>query len=207
MPSKEEVLDVTGWNVYQRVLGIMSELSYIQKGDKQVNNQYRFVGHDQVTAKIHPLSVKYRVLMIPTVAKHSQEGNRTTVDQIVHFVNVDKPEDQFSINTFGYGVDPSDKGPGKAMSYAFKLAALKTLMLETGEDPDQDQKSVYEPVKCLEFDLMIPQSFTEAEKKKLNKFLIESAEAQGKHVEEIKRSAVDKMEQFLEVFKKWGNKK
>lgn len=205
MPSKEEV-DVTGWNVYQRVLGIMSELSYIQKGDKQVNNQYRFVGHDQVTAKIHPLSVKYRVLMIPTVDKHSQEGNRTTVDQIVHFINVDKPEDQFSINTFGYGVDPADKGPGKAMSYAFKLAALKTLMLETGEDPDQDQKSVYEPPKCLEFDLLIPEEFTEADKKKLHKFLAETAEAHGKHVEEIKARATANMKQFLEAFKKWSKK-
>lgn len=205
MPSKEE-LDVTGWNVYQRVLGIMSELSYIQKGDKQVNNQYRFVGHDQVTAKIHPLSVKYRVLMVPTVAKHSQEGNRTTVDQVVHFINVDKPEDQFSINTFGYGVDPADKGPGKAMSYAFKLAALKTLMLETGEDPDHDQKSVYEPPKCLEFDLMIPEEFTEADKKKLHKFLAETAEAHGKHVEEIKARATANMKQFLEAFKKWSKK-
>ena len=151
----EAILDVTGWNIYQRVLGVMSELFYIQKSETRVNNQYRFVNHDQVTAKIHPLQVKYRFLMIPSVQKHSQEGNRTTVDQIVHFINVDKPEDQFSINTFGYGVDPSDKGPGKAVSYAFKLAALKAFMLETGEDPDDDATTVFEAPKCLEFDLAI----------------------------------------------------
>jgi len=194
-------------NVYQRILNIMADIDYIQKGSAKVNGQYAFVSHDQVTAKIHPLLVKHRVLMIPTVKSHIQEGNRTVLDLMVHFVNVDKPEDQFSINTFGYGVDTSDKGPGKALSYAFKIACLKAFCLETGEDSDNEVNAKFEPPRCLEFDLALPTSFTEAEKKKLNKFLIESAEAQGKHVEEIKASAVGKMEQFLEVFNKWSKKK
>lgn len=145
-------------------------------------------------------------MVIPTVLNWTQEGNRTTVELNVFFVNADNPQDQFVVKSIGYGVDASDKGPGKAISYAFKMASLKTFCLETGEDIDHDQKSVYEPKKCLEFDLAIPASFTEAEKKKLNKFLIESAEAQGKHIEEIKASALGKMEQFLEVFKKWNKK-
>lgn len=199
-------LDVTGWNIYQKVLGVMSELFYVQKGDKQVNNQYRYVSHDQVTAKIHPLCVKYRFLMIPSVKAHSQEGNRTSVDQIVHFINVDKPEDQFSINTFGYGIDPGDKGPGKAVSYAFKLAALKALLLETGEDPDHDQESVHEPAKCLEFELAIPLDFKAADKRKLNQFLAECAESTGKDVEIVKKEALSRFDNFLEAFKKWNKK-
>jgi hypothetical protein len=202
----EAILDVTGWNIYQRVLGLMSELFYIQKGDKQVNNQYRYVSHDQVTAKIHPLQIKYRFLMIPSTQKHSQEGNRTTVDQIVHFINVDKPEDQFSINTFGYGVDAGDKGPGKAVSYAFKLAALKAFMLETGEDSDHDQNTAYEPAKCLEFELAIPADFKAVDKRKLNQFLAECSESTGKDVEVIKREALTRFDNFIEAFKKWSKK-
>ena len=185
----------------------MEELTYIQKGDAKVNGQYRFVSHDDVSEKVHPLLVKHRVLALPTTININQEGNRTVIMLRVHFVNVDTPTDQFSVDFPGYGVDPSDKGPGKAISYAFKYVCLKVLCLETGEDSDKDSKSRYEPVKCLEFDLAIPTSFTEAEKKKLNKFLVESAEAQGKHVEEIKASAVGKMDQFLEVFNKWSKKK
>jgi hypothetical protein len=185
----------------------MEELTYIQKSDLKVNGQYKFVSHDDVAEKVHPMLVKHRVLALPTTLSTSQEGNRTVIMLRVHFVNVDKPEDQFFIDMPGYGVDPSDKGPGKAISYALKYALLKAFTLETGEDPDKDSKSRHEPPACLEFDLAIPSSFTEAEKKRLNKFLIESAEAQGKHIEEIKASAVGKMEQFLEVFKKWnGNK-
>ena len=47
--------------------------------------------------------------------------------------------DLIDVETFGFGIDDQDKGPGKAMSYAVKYALLKTLGLETGDDPDMDQ--------------------------------------------------------------------
>jgi len=66
-------------NVYQRIHGIMSEASYIEKSDKTVNGRYRFVSHDQVTAKLHPLLVKWRVIALPTIESCKQDGNRTEV--------------------------------------------------------------------------------------------------------------------------------
>lgn len=35
-----------------------------------------------------------------------------------------------------------DKGPGKAISYAVKYAYLKAFALETGDDPDHDQREL-----------------------------------------------------------------
>ena len=125
-------------NIYQRVLAVMSELSYVQKGDKTVNNQYRFVGHDAVSEAIHPMLVKHGIAMIPSVSGWKQDGNRTEVDVTVSFINADKPEDRFEVQTFGFGVDQQDKGPGKAVSYATKYAVLKTFVLETGDDPEKD---------------------------------------------------------------------
>ena len=125
-------------NIYQRVLAVMSELSYVQKGDKTVNNQYRFVGHDAVSEAIHPMLVKHGIAMIPSVSCWKQDGNRTEVDVTVSFINADKPEDRFDVQTFGFGVDQQDKGPGKAVSYATKYAVLKTFVLETGDDPEKD---------------------------------------------------------------------
>jgi hypothetical protein len=51
------------------------------------------------------------------------------------------------VETIGYGVDPQDKGPGKAISYGVKYALLKVLGLETGDDPDtvQDDRADYRP--------------------------------------------------------------
>lgn len=186
----------------------MGELNYIQKGSRLVNGMYKFVSHDQVSAAVHPLLVKHGVLVLPTVEECTQEGNRTTAKIVVSFVNCDNPQDTFSLRYFGYGIDTGDKGPGKAISYACKYALLKTLCLETGEDPDNDANARYEPVKCLEFDAAIPSDMPEKERKKVESFLQYSAEVTGKHVEELKREALTRMPQFLEAAKKWnGNKK
>lgn len=125
-------------NIHQRLLAVMEAVGYVQKEEKMVNNQYRFVSHDAVTAKIRPALIKNRVLAIPRTVSHAQDGNRTEATVEVDFINVDKPEDRITVPMFGYGIDPQDKGPGKAISYAVKYACLKALSLETGDDPERD---------------------------------------------------------------------
>ncbi len=134
-------------NIYQRILDIMSEVSYIQKEDKKVAGQYRYVSHDAVASIIHPQLVKHGVVVIPTVKEMMQDGNRTSVCLLVTFINADAPEESFVVESYGYGIDTADKGPGKSVSYAYKYALLKTFCLETGDDPDQDQNVKYEPPK------------------------------------------------------------
>ncbi len=197
----------------------MGELHYVAKGDKTVNGQYRFVSHDQVTAKVHPLLVKYGITIIPTVEDMIQDGNRTTVKMLFTFVNADCPSDNFSTRYISYGIDGGgtskdgrpvsvgDKGPGKAISYAYKYALLKTFCLETGDDPDQDANASYEPAKCLEFDSIIPADITDKDKAKLKKFLAYSSEVLQKHVEDVKREAMKRPEEFLKKFSNWNPKK
>ncbi len=125
-------------NIHQRMLAVMKDVGYIQKGDKTVNNQYRFVSHDSVTAKLRVAFIEHGIVATTHVERHSQDGNRTEVDVRVEFINVDEPSDRVTINAFGYGIDPQDKGPGKAVSYAVKYAYLKAFALETGDDPERD---------------------------------------------------------------------
>lgn len=193
-------------NIHQRIIGIMSEIDYVAKGDKTVNGQYRFVSHDAVTAKIHPLLVKYGVTVIPTVEEMTQEANRTVVKLLISIVNADCPSDNFTLRYVGYGIDGSDKGPGKAISYAYKYALLKLFCLETGDDPDNDAKSIYEPVKCIEFDTAVPGDYTEKQWAHLDKFLQYSASVTGKHKEDIKREALKRMPEFLSAASKWSKK-
>ena len=194
-------------NIYQKILSLMSELDYIQKGEKTVNGQYRFVSHDQVTSKIHPLLVKHRFLIIPSTENITRDGNRTSVMMQFTFMNVDCPTDQFTVRGPGDGIDGGDKGPGKAISYAFKLACLKMFCLETGEDPDQDANATYEPEKCHQFDSMLPEDLTDKEKTKLVKFLEHSAKSMNKHVEDVKREACNRMDDFIKALRKWNSKK
>jgi hypothetical protein len=138
---------ITPKNIYQRINAVMQEVDYIQKGEKKVAGQYRFVSHDQVTAALHTPMTKHGIACTSSIVEMKQDGNRTEVKLEVTFVNIDQPSDRFSVIYWGYGIDSSDKGIGKAVSYGFKYALLKTFCLETGDDPDQDQDVQYQPPK------------------------------------------------------------
>lgn len=138
MSSADANTTVPPLNIHQRMLAVMRDINYVQKTDKTVNGQYRFVTHDAVTAKVRESLCKHGIVSLITVERHAQDGNRTEADVRVEFVNVDEPVDRVTIHAFGYGIDPQDKGPGKAVSYAVKYAYLKAFALETGDDPEKD---------------------------------------------------------------------
>jgi hypothetical protein len=128
---------MTAKNIHQRLHACMQAVDYIQK-EKKAGMQYSIVTHDAVTAKVRPVLVEHGVLYYPVAMTRSQNGNRTEIDLTVRFANIDEPMDFIDVVACGYGVDTSDKGPGKAISYAVKYALLKALGLESGDDPDTE---------------------------------------------------------------------
>lgn len=127
-------------NIHQRLHAVMGEVDYIQK-EKRQGMRYSIVSHDAVTAKVRPVLHKHGVVYYPVWMSIEQVGNRTEAKLTVRFANVDNPDDHIDVATAGYGIDDQDKGPGKAISYAVKYALLKTLGLESGDDPDEDQEA------------------------------------------------------------------
>lgn len=138
-------------NIYQRILKVMGDISYVQKENKKVNNQYTFVSHDAVVAKLRKSMVEHGIVFVPSVISHEiqegSKGNRTVVEMQCGFYNAEKPDEFISVKSYGYGIDSQDKGIGKAVSYAVKYALLKVFMLETGDDPERDVNNNFEPKK------------------------------------------------------------
>ena len=130
--------DAKDKTLLQRLNAVQDEVDYVQK-EKKPGMRYSIVSHDAVTAKVRPLMVKWGVLYYPFGLDMRQAGNRTEMHMSVRFVNIDNADDYIDVVSAGYGIDDQDKGPGKAISYAIKYALLKTLGLETGDDPDTDQ--------------------------------------------------------------------
>ena len=130
-------------NVHQRIAAAMHTVSYIQR-EKKKGMQYSIVSHDAVTALVRPALLEQGVIYYSIRTTPSYDGNRTEAHMTVRFVNIDEPSDFIDVESFGHGIDPGDKSPGKAMSYAVKYALLKTLGLETGDDPDLDQDVKHE---------------------------------------------------------------
>ncbi len=117
----------------------MQEVSYIQKAEKKAGMNYRAVMHDDVTALVRPQFVKHGIVYHPVEPfEFKVDGNRVELKLTLRFVNVDNPQEFFDVPSMGFGIDNSDKGSGKAISYAVKYALLKCLGLESGDDPDKE---------------------------------------------------------------------
>lgn len=133
---------MTTKNLHQRLAAAMGKVDYIQKEKKQ-GMRYSIVSHDAVTAKVRPALLAEGIIYHIVHINYEQIGNRTHCLMTMRFVNIDNPDDSIDVMSFGYGIDDQDKGAGKAMSYAVKYALLKTLGLETGDDPDEDQEAQF----------------------------------------------------------------
>ena len=188
-------------NIYQRISNVMGEVKYIQKGDKKVNGQYTFVSHDAVTAAVHPHFLEQGIVMVPSVASWSVDGNRTSVDVKIKFVNKDDPADFISIMAFGFGIDPQDKGPGKAISYAVKYALLKVLCLETGDDPERDNIDHEPEPKAADFDYKVEASRIKAALEKCTTFddLAIEWDINTDEINLIKKASPDKTGPYMDT--------
>ena len=208
MTTTEKVL-----NIYQRLNAIMSEVTAVQKEDKKVNNQYTFVSHDAVAAALHGPMVKHGVVMVPSVAEIKQDGNRTEVKMEISFVNVDDSADRIVVMFPGYGIDPSDKGIGKAISYAVKYALLKVFCLETGDDvekhnmeykaPEKQAASQVIEISMDDFLLVYP----DAEKKDVRECLKDLCSKTGKSESFMIARAQSNIPGFNKLLEEWKSRK
>ena len=127
-------------NIHVRMIRAQAEAKKLEKtkpaegseGAKFLKNGY--VAHDVVTHEAVRILTAHGIHFQPYLKSHAQDGNRTVIDMEGVFTNVDNPEERLTFLGFGYGVDGSDKGPGKAMSYAKKMVLTQALMLNTHED-------------------------------------------------------------------------
>ena len=129
-------------NIYQRMNSVMKEISGVAK-DKEAKfaGGFKYASHDAVVKAVRDALVTHGIVMVMDLKSHVVDGNRLEAVYTVRFVNVDNPEDAIHSDWFGFGIDSSDKGPGKAISYIKKYALLNTLSLPTGDDPENDNEA------------------------------------------------------------------
>ena len=144
-------------NIFQRMAVISAEMSTVAKNLTvgEGRSKYKAVSERDIIDAVKPLEAKYGVYSYPS-SRRVLESNllenevtydgRTTkkttfmtrIETTYRFVNVDKPEEFIEIVSFAEGIDPQDKGSGKAMTYADKYALMKAYKISTGDDPDQE---------------------------------------------------------------------
>ena len=143
-------------NIYEKMLKATDSINKVAKnlnvGIGQ--NQYKAVGEADVLEAVKPVEIELGIYSYPFSRKIVETNVFTTTSEykgeikekntlflrletVYRFINVEDPMDFIDITTYGDGVDPQDKAPGKAMTYSDKYALLKAYKIETGDDPDQ----------------------------------------------------------------------
>ena len=140
-------------NIYEKLSKVTEEITAVAKNLSvgYGKSSYKAVGEADVLAAVKPTEIKYGVYSFPASREIVDSAVLTSVDKdgnekrqlfmrvktVYRFVNMEKPLEFVDMVTYGDGVDPGDKAPGKAMTYADKYGLLKAYKIITGDDPDQ----------------------------------------------------------------------
>jgi hypothetical protein len=130
--------------LYNRLLWVMAQLPHIPKTGKMEQGQkYDFVEETVVMQLVRPLFIRAGIAMVFSEVECTQlerttrngpanDLTRKVVDYT--FINADDPTDRFTTRVHTIAQDNLDKGPGKALTAAGKMAVLKVLMVPTGDE-------------------------------------------------------------------------
>jgi hypothetical protein len=148
-----EPYDISNLNIYQRIREIKREVSGIDKRGKHAQG-FAFARHDDVTAALSGLFVKWGVDREVSVIDAQRNGGIIGLRVQVSWVNVDSPQDRKTIEVYAEGIDVTKRdgnlntdglAAGKGLSYAVKMAELKNFCLVGDTTPDSESRHLSEP--------------------------------------------------------------
>lgn len=134
--------------VYKAISAVQGALAEkgIAKTGKNVLQNYVFRGIDDVYNALAPILSKHGLCMLPRVLSRECVERVNSKGTALFYVTVEAEFDfvaaedgsKHTIKTFGEAMDSGDKATNKAMSAAYKYAAIQTFAIPIeGEDADQ----------------------------------------------------------------------
>ena len=136
-------------NVYAKIAAVQAELSKvgISKSRRTTpGSGYNFRGIDEVYNTLSPIMAEQGLCILPRILSRVSTERGTKSGGVLFYVTVEAEFDFVSaddgsthtVRTFGEAMDSSDKATNKAMSAAYKYAALMTFAIPTEGDNDAD---------------------------------------------------------------------
>ncbi len=133
----------------EAVAAVAAGLDHVGK-TQQSGDGYMYRGIDSVINALHPLLAEHLVVIVPVLRswtldewtgyRHNADNNPwTRVSVIVDYRIIGPDGSSVTMTAIGEGIDNSDKGIGKAMSYAFKAFASQLFSIPT-DDPNMDNE-------------------------------------------------------------------
>lgn len=134
--------------VYAAIAAVTADLSVegISKERKNQQQGYAFRGIDDVYNALSPVLSKHGLCMLPRILSREVVERQTQKGGALFNVTVEAEFDlvcaedgsSHTIRTFGEAMDSADKATNKAMSAAYKYAAMQAFAIPTEGDNDAD---------------------------------------------------------------------
>jgi hypothetical protein len=150
--------------VYAAINKVQAELAKTGISKARRNTQgsgYNFRGIDDVFNAVSPLLAENGLCILPRMLSRVCEERQSKSGGALFYVTVEAEFDlvcaedgsKHTIRTFGEAMDSGDKATNKAMSAAYKYAALQTFAIPTEADNDADahthEVAARQPVRSL----------------------------------------------------------
>lgn len=134
--------------VYQAINAVQADLAREGIGKERRNQQqgYNFRGIDDVYNALAPLLSKHKLVILPRVLSRECSERATQKGGVLFYTTVEVEFDfiasedgsRHTVKTFGEAMDSADKSTNKAMSAAYKYAAMQAFAIPTEGDNDAD---------------------------------------------------------------------
>lgn len=122
-------------NIGWRMHNARQELSDIKLGQViQAQGTYEAISIHQLVSVCQPALGRHGINFSFHVQSWRKDAKWTMVEGFGRFASIENPDDHIDVETIGEGMDGSDKGCGKAISYARKNALIQGLNLRLGVD-------------------------------------------------------------------------
>lgn len=139
-----------GW--VEAVATIAEKLDHVGKTQLSKDG-YNYRGIDSVVNALHPLLAEHKVVIVPALRswtldewkgyRHNVDFNPWTRVSVIVDYKIIGPDGSWVVMTaVGEGIDNSDKGVGKAMSYAYKAFVSQLFSIPT-DDPAMDNEHAH----------------------------------------------------------------
>lgn len=144
----EEVREMEGKAIYQKMINVMEEIGPIVKDQKNLQQNYKYRGAEQIYNKLKPLLAAHGIIITPEILEmvRGQEvvgskGNAMmfTVLKIKYTFTAADDGSSISAIVAGEGMDSGDKATNKAMTAAWKYAMIQCFNLATEDVEDSDK--------------------------------------------------------------------
>lgn len=133
-------------SLIQKLSKVMSAVERVPKRGRNEFHKYDYATESDIVATVRSEFSKQQIIMFPSVVGESRHpvGDKgmvlTSLDMKFSFFDGESGEN-LEFEWKGYGTDKEDKGGYKAMTGGLKYFLLKTFLMPTGDDPEEDRVS------------------------------------------------------------------